>query len=890
MKLYFLGGAMEIGGSCIYIRVLGKGILLDCGIRQTGSGDPLPDFCTIQEQGGLDAIIVSHAHMDHIGALPIISKAYPQARIYMTAMTAELTRVLLYDSLKIMSSKENEIPHYSEPDVQAMLGRVFPIGYQMPFPILDRFTLSFFPAGHIAGAACIYLTTEEGSLFYSGDLCAFPQRTIDGIRIPRLRPDVAITEATYGNRLHANRQAEEKRLVDLVGECVRQKKKILIPAFALGRAQEVLLILRAAIQNQEIPPVPVYVDGMIRAVNAMYTRNPIYLKSALGKRILKGNEPFYTEHIQPVTASRKREELLAGDDPVIFVSSCGMLTGGPSVQYAKHLIPSENACVIFTGYQDEEAPGRQLLNLVNCKAQSPEEPSCAPASLNVDGITLPVRCRVEQIGLSAHGDKSEITALLESLSPRHIFLVHGSEDSIHELGDELNTADYRRQVYLPECGQCYELELHAKRKQQLFLPMHTMRMGRIFTRADEKLLWSFWRQNYPDKTFSLAQVAYIWFGKTPTEFASDAAFHIREQASRLMEEIDGEHPHREAADGGQREKHDVVLQSMQRILLNSSYFSPNARRLFLIEANSPETVAEALTPKELTQQKLLDKVESVFPDCPYRKISYHNDRKEVVLQFDYPDAQDWDEFNKRATDFTNTTGWTIHISPSMNHSAASLLLSLLFGESVSKISYYPERKLYSVTLTEGAPSVTIESAAAQFQKATGWGLEANGQPLSQAQCPTEEEALSARDFFVPSEPAAAPMEQNMAFSYIEQAFEKLTHKPDKKSLKQDAQGKYMEIGFISPMIGRRYAEALQDAANRTGWRLHIAEKVSQNELIRIAQLLCMKYGIVLEKNPSYLPGKKLIQLKTKDSVTAGIQEKIEGKFLEMTGCACIFTD
>jgi hypothetical protein len=186
--------------------------------------------------------------------------------------------------------------------------------------------------------------------------------------------------------------------------------------------------------------------------------------------------------------------------------------------------------------------------------------------------------------------------------------------------------------------------------------------------------------------------------------------------------------------------------------------------------------------------------------------------------------------------------------------------------------------------------VTIERAAAQFQKATGWGLEANGQPLSQAQCPTEEEALSARDFFVPSEPAAAPMEQNMAFSYIEQAFEKLTHKPDKKSLKQDAQGKYMEIGFISPMIGRRYAETLQDAANRTGWRLHIAEKVSQNELIRIAQLLCMKYGIILEKNPSYLPGKKLIQLKTKDSVTAGLQEKIEGKFQEMTGCACIFTD
>ena len=279
----------------------------------------------------------------------------------------------------------------------------------------------------------------------------------------------------------------------------------------------------------------------------------------------------------------------------------------------------------------------------------------------------------------------------------------------------------------------------------------------------------------------MAQVAYIWFGKTPTEFASDAAFHIREQASRLMEEIDGEHPHREAADGGQREKHDVVLQSMQRILLNSSYFSPNARRLFLIEANSPETVAEALTPKELTQQKLLDKVESVFPDCPYRKISYHNDRKEVVLQFDYPDAQDWDEFNKRATDFTNTTGWTIHISPSMNHSAASLLLSLLFGESVSKISYHPERKLYSVTLTEGEPSVTIERAAAQFQKATGWGLEANGQPLSQLSVLQRKKPCPPETFSSPQSPPLHPWNRIWPFPTSNRPLKSLPTSPTKKA-------------------------------------------------------------------------------------------------------------
>lgn len=248
----------------------------------------------------------------------------------MTAMTAELTRVLLYDSLKVMRYREDEIPHYSQKDVLAMLGRIHPIGYQTPFPLFDGFTLTFYPAGHIAGAACTYLVTEEGSLFYSGDFSAFSQRTIEGIRIPKLRPDVSIVETTYGNRLHSNRMAEERRLVELVRECAAQQKKILIPVFALGRAQEVMLILRAAIQNQDIPPVPVYVDGMVRDINSMYTRNPIYLKNALGRRILKGNEPFYTKEIQPVAPMQRRDELLSEEGTAILVSSSGMLTGGPS--------------------------------------------------------------------------------------------------------------------------------------------------------------------------------------------------------------------------------------------------------------------------------------------------------------------------------------------------------------------------------------------------------------------------------------------------------------------------------------------------------------------------------------------------------------------------------
>lgn len=842
MNLHFLGGAMEIGGSCIYLKIAGKGILMDSGIRQSGTKDPLPDFRTLQEQGGVDVILVSHAHMDHIGTLPLVSKAYPNAPIYMTAMSADLTRVLLYDSLKIMNNREGEIPHYSEQDVLAMLNRIHPAGYLTSFPILEGFTLTFYPAGHIAGAACIYLVTEEGTLFYSGDFSAFSQRTIEGISIPKLRPDIAIIETTYGNRLHSNRQLEEKRLVTLVQECIEQKKKILIPAFALGRAQEVLLILRAAIQNQELPAVPVYVDGMIRDINIMYTRNPTYLKNSLGKRILKGNEPFYTKEIQPVAPSQKREDLLSGSEPAIFLSSSGMLTGGPSVQYARQLAASEDACIIITGYQDEESPGRQLLNLL-------ENP--ADAKLTLNGSAVPVKCRIEQVGLSAHGDKFEILNLLERLSPRHIYLVHGNRDAIEELGKELSSQDYRKQIYLPECGQAYEFSLRSKRKQAAFIPAYTLQKTQPYTPNDGKLLWDYWQEHYPEKHFSISQLAYIWYGKPISD--------------------------------------DNVLQSMHNAFAGSCYFTPNTKRLFLWDANTPEEIAALLSPKELTQQELAAQAEKAFGLFSYRKISYHNDRREIILQFEYPDAQDQEEFESAAASFAEATGWTAQINPSTNHNAASLLLSSLFGERIAKISYHVDKKLYAITLTDKALT-NDQKLADQFHLATGWSLSINGQQYSQTSPPTLDESGTKETelFFYPCSSSAKSIEQNLAFFCIDQTFESLPHKPDKKSLKQRPDGKYLEISFISPIIGCRYGNELQSLADQTGWCISIADKVNQNELFKIAQLLCMKYEIPLSKNPSYLPEHKIVQMKVGNTADPGQMAKAAEEFLEKTGCECTF--
>ena len=391
---------------------------------------------------------------------------------------------------------------------------------------------------------------------------------------------------------------------------------------------------------------------MVRDINTMYTRNPTYLKNALARRIIKGNEPFYTKEIQAVAPNQKRDELLTSKDPVIIVSSSGMLTGGPSTQYARQLVSSENACIIITGYQDEESPGRQLLSLLTPSSgsggeASPEEHADNPERrITLDGTSYPVRCRIEQVGLSAHGDKSEITALLERLSSRRIFLVHGNTDVIHEIGSEVASEDFRRQVYLPECGMEYNLTIRTKRKQLSFVPAFTMQKAAPFTADDGKLLWDYWQDHYPGKHFPVSQIAYIWYGRRITE--------------------------------------EPVLQEMQDTLMTSPYFSQNTRQMYLFEANTEEDVEQALMPKEPTIQDIENLAKKVFAGYAYRKLGYHTDTKELILSFDYPDSQHMEQFDQNAEQFFQETGWAAKISPSMNHNAAGSLLHTLFADRLLK--------------------------------------------------------------------------------------------------------------------------------------------------------------------------------------------------------------
>lgn len=282
-------------------------------------------------------------------------------------------------------------------------------------------------------------------------------------------------------------------------------------------------------------------------------------------------------------------------------------------------------------------------------------------------------------------------------------------------------------------------------------------------------------------------------------------------------------------------------------------------------------------------QELEPQIRRLFSAFSYRKISYHYGQKEILLQFDYPDAQDQNAFGEAAKEFTLATGWSVELAPSMNHSAASFLLTSLLGERILKISYYQERRCYQVSLSGKPDPVQEKAAAEQFRAATGWTLLLSG---------TAAEGLGSQkfessDFFSPSDPSMEALEQNMALFCVDQSFEECPHRPGKKSLKQDGEGSYLELSFVSPELGRTYGETLQALADQTGWRIRISDKVNQNELFRIAQLLCMKEEIVLLKHPSYLPDQRKLQMKVSDGETSEKLERIKEELQRLTGLTCV---
>ena len=453
-----LGGASEVGDSSTLIKIDGYRILVDAGIRMGPGQDPLPHFPDFDTAGMPNAVLLTHAHTDHTGALPRLRNLWlAGVKVYWTPATKAITRVSLEHNAKRMQrEKQNEgkTPLYTQDDVEVVLHCMEKeVRWLKPEPICGDVKATWIPAGHILGAAMIYIQGKHESILMTGDVSYTSQLTIPGWVEKGLpyQPDVMVMESTYGNCLHeVSRKQEAKRLVEDVAKTIAAGGKVLIPAFAVGRSQEVILILKDAMERREIPEFLVYIDGMVQAINRIYS-DPDFvneLSPSLGRKAKRGEKLFYAETIRPVCSDEERKSILSGP-PCVIIASSGMLIGGRSSYYAKRLAGDPNNLIAITGHQAEDTPGCALWDWV--KAGRPTDQMWQLK----DQEPVGVECQVKKYSLSAHADRNELMGLVKKVQPRKLFLVHGDAEARGKLFKSVCKACPAVDVKLSENGQAY---------------------------------------------------------------------------------------------------------------------------------------------------------------------------------------------------------------------------------------------------------------------------------------------------------------------------------------------------------------------------------------------------------------------------------------------------
>ncbi|HEX7123897.1 MAG TPA: MBL fold metallo-hydrolase [Gemmatimonadaceae bacterium] len=481
-----LGGASEIGASCTLIEVFGARIVVDAGMRPSGRGERYPAFDVIERGGAPDAFLLTHAHNDHMGALPLFHRRFPEVPLFAVGVTSRLTRLILRDNVAIMERDFEGEVDFTEADVEAV-GRAFvPVDYYEPVPVVAkdgvRVTATFIPAGHILGAAMLMLDAEAlpggrtERIFVSGDISFFDQPTLAGgdlEAVRNFRPTVALCEGTYGDKEHPDFSLEEARFVQRVAEVLRRGGRVVIPAFAIGRAQNVALILRNAQRNPDrirrllgdpsfqMPQTRVILDGMCRAVTDQYDMYRSLLHPALQRGVPGDTHVFYDADgiLRPVRNGIERDFYAEQDEPLVMISSSGMLNGGPSVRYALSVAADPRSAILLCGYQDEESTGALLRNAQRRRGTE-------PLRVRIGGEEVVLRCEVDQYNLSAHSDARDIERLLAALRPERLELVHGTPGRLSRLRERLERFAAREgidcSIGVAQIGERIEVEGTAR--------------------------------------------------------------------------------------------------------------------------------------------------------------------------------------------------------------------------------------------------------------------------------------------------------------------------------------------------------------------------------------------------------------------------------------------
>lgn len=435
MQLEFLGAVRSVTGSMHIIHANGKKVLLECGMYQGRRKEARERNKNLPfDAKKIDACTLSHAHIDHSGNLPNLVKSGYKGRIHATDATADLARVLLKDSAYIQRKDADYInkkrkkkgeppiePIYSEDDALEVGNRFSEMAYGKRVVLTPGVAVTCYDAGHILGSAVAVYEIEEGGrtvrVGFTGDL-GRPRHPIlrDPQPIPQI--DYLITESTYGNRTHAAVSSIKTKLKKIVTETFESGGRVIIPAFSVGRTQNLVYYLAQLFNEREIPRVKIFVDSPL-AINATeaYKNHPECYDSETKALIAKGGSPFGFELL---TYTRKQEEskaLNSFKEPCVVISASGMCEGGRVLHHLKHGISKRRNTILIVGYQAENTLGRKILE---------GEPK-----VRIYGKEFRLRCRVEKVnGCSAHADRDEMATYIKHIPGlKNVFVVHGEEEA-----------------------------------------------------------------------------------------------------------------------------------------------------------------------------------------------------------------------------------------------------------------------------------------------------------------------------------------------------------------------------------------------------------------------------------------------------------------------------
>jgi KH/beta-lactamase-domain protein len=442
VRVTMLGCCREVGRAAFLLTTPESRVLIDCGEKPDNSANNAPYLYVpeIHPLSQLDAVVLTHAHLDHCALVPLLFKYGYDGPVYSTPPTRDLSAMLQLDYLDVVSKEDRKIP-YSSAEVKSYIKHSITLNYGSVTDIAPDIKLTFHNAGHILGSAIAHFHVGDGlyNIAFTGDFNYSKSRLFNPAtnQFPRL--EALFMESTYGgsNDIQPARSDAEEKLYDTVNTVLLRGGKVIIPAFSVGRSQEVMLALEEGIRREKIPTTKIFLDGMIREATAIHTTYPEYLNSDLRNQIFKeGLNPFLASCFVPVDSADVRNRVISGD-PSVIITTSGMLNGGPVMEYLSELAADERNALVFVGYQADGTLGRRIQKGWREVPVGRRE----TIVINLEIVTID--------GFSGHSDRRQLINYVGHVQPKpeKIFTIHGDENNTIDLASSL----YKR----------YHIETHS---------------------------------------------------------------------------------------------------------------------------------------------------------------------------------------------------------------------------------------------------------------------------------------------------------------------------------------------------------------------------------------------------------------------------------------------